>query len=209
MQLSNCQVREKEEVPSLLRLMLDQSGEVSPQASKTHIRIPFELTEGCTRLHLHLEYAPKTLDDDEQALQLLRDSFGQYILPEQEEYAKAHAARFLPLKNLITLSLDDTQGYRGACHRQDEVQDLYVAEKTASPGLMAGALGAGLWNVTLSLHCIVTDTCTYRLQIWIEELDAQEEASVDMQHETSLDVQNDAEAPVVALVDVEEEVETR
>ncbi|SHN61060.1 hypothetical protein SAMN04487896_1612 [Paenibacillus sp. ov031] len=152
--------------------LLDLQGYASPEDSKTHIRIPFELEEGYVKLNLRLQYTPKTLENRENALRLLKESYDLYILPEHREYAIANADRHLPLKNLITLSLDDARGYRGACHRQDEVQDLYVSEREASPGLLAGELVPGPWSVTLSLHCIVTDTCTYRLEVWTTEEDS-------------------------------------
>jgi len=149
--------------------LLDRRGRVSPKDSKTHVRIPFQLIRSCGRLNIRLEYSPKTLDDREQTLALLKRSFDLYLLPEQKERAAAQADQFMPLKNLITLSLDDPQGYRGACHRQDAVQHVYVTDQKASPGLMPGKLESGPWQVTLSLHCIVTETCDYRLQIWTEE----------------------------------------
>lgn len=149
--------------------LLDIRGRVTLEDSCTHIRIPFELEQPCGRLNLRLEYGPKVLEDREKALALLEQSFDLYILPEMKEQAAAQADKYLPLKNLITLSLDDPYGYRGACHRHDPVQHLYVTEQDASPGLTAGPLKPGSWRVTLSLHCIVTDICDYRLQIWSEE----------------------------------------
>lgn len=146
-------------------LLLDKQGTVTPENSRTHIRIPFELGEGVERLELRFEYAPKTLDDRERALELIRDSYKIYILPEQQEQASARAERHLPLKNLITLSLDDPGGYRGACHRHDPVQELSISREQASPGLTAGELLSGTWSVTLSLHCIITDLCEYRLRV--------------------------------------------
>lgn len=145
--------------------LLDKQGTATPEDSRTHIRIPFELSEGVERLELRFEYAPKMLDDQERSLELLRASYDLYILPQQREQAAARAERHLPLKNLITLSLDDPGGYRGACHRHDPVQELSISQHRASPGLIAAELLPGTWSVTLSLHCIVTDTCDYRLQI--------------------------------------------
>ncbi|NGZ76886.1 hypothetical protein [Saccharibacillus alkalitolerans] len=149
--------------------LLDIQGSVTPEESRTHIRVPLELHEGCGRLNVRFEYAPKNLEDRERALELLKESYDLYILPEQREQAVARADRHLPLKNLITLSFDGPDGYRGACHRHDEVQELFLASGEASPGLMPGRLEAGEWNVTLSLHCIVTATCEYRLRAWTSE----------------------------------------
>ncbi|GGO03420.1 hypothetical protein [Saccharibacillus kuerlensis] len=149
--------------------LLDTEGCVTPEESRTHIRIPFELGENCERLNLRFQYAPKKLENRERAIALLKESYDLYILPEHREYAAEHTDRHLPLNNLITVSLDDARGYRGACHRHDPLQELFLSRQEASPGLMAGELTAGSWSVTLSLHCIVTEICDYRLQIWASE----------------------------------------
>ena len=149
--------------------LLDIQGSAVLEQSRTHIRVPFELQTGVSRLHIRFEYAPKILEDREAALDLLQESYELYILPEQREQAIARADRHLPLKNLITLSLDDPNGYRGACHRHDPVQELFLSREAASPGLMSGELEAGAWIATLSLHCIVTPTCDYRLRIQAAE----------------------------------------
>ncbi|WP_068785565.1 hypothetical protein [Paenibacillus phocaensis] len=146
-------------------LVLDMKGRVAPEDSKTHVRIPFQIDQGCSVLQLRFEYGPKVLEDRERSLQLLQQSFEFYLLPEQRESALAQADSYLPLKNLITLSLDDPTGYRGACHRHDPVQELALSAGQASPGLLPGPLPAGDWRITLSIHCIVTEACEYQLQI--------------------------------------------
>lgn len=150
-------------------LVLDVMGRMTPDNNKTHIRIPFQLDEDCSRLRLKFEYSPKVLEDRGRSLELLNQSFDAYLLPEQKAPALAQADNYIPLKNLITLSLDDPLGYRGACHRHDPVQELALAAREASPGLLPGPLPAGDWEVTLSVHSIVTDTCNYLLQVWAEK----------------------------------------
>lgn len=149
--------------------LLDLQGNCTPGDSRTHIRVPFELVQATEELRIRFEYAPKTLDDREHSIRLLEESFDQYLLPAQRQQAITQVDQYLPLKNLITLSIDDKQGYRGACHRHDEIQNLILSASKASPGLMAGPLPTGSWAVTLSLHCIVTESCSYRLQIWTTE----------------------------------------
>lgn len=148
--------------------VLDVKGRVTPEDSKTHIRIPFQIDQDCSLLQVHFEYAPKVLEDRDRSLMLLTQSFETYLLPEQREPALNQVDSYFPLKNLITLSLDDPNGYRGACHRHDASLELQLSAEQASPGLMPGRLPAGDWQVTLSIHCIVTDTCEYRLQIGAE-----------------------------------------
>lgn len=152
--------------------ILDIGGSAVPGDSKKHVRIPVHVTQVCDQLHLRFEYAPKALEDRGQARELLTRSFEAYLLPEQIKQAETQAEHYLPLKNLITLSVDDPAGYRGACHRQDPVQELFISEASASPGLMKGPVLPGAWQITLSLHSIVTESCHYRLQIWTSEEDA-------------------------------------
>lgn len=146
-------------------LLLDTRGCVTPEDSRTHVRIPFAMNQAGGELTIRFEYEPKVLEDRERALIQLEQSFDVYVQPVMKEQAAAQADKYLPLKNLITLSLDDPYGYRGACHRHDARQQLCLSGQMASPGLVMGSLLPGQWTATLSLHCIVTDTCEYRLQI--------------------------------------------
>jgi hypothetical protein len=151
--------------------VLDLQGSLTPHDSKTHICMPFVVEPGCAKLHMRLQYGPKTLEDQDRSIEMLKESYDLYILPEHLEYAIANATHHLPLKNLITLSLDDTSRYRGACHRHDPIQELYISKMDASPGMMPGELPAGTWTIILSVHCIVTEECTYQMQIWTSEED--------------------------------------
>lgn len=147
-------------------MLIDIRANATPEDSRTHVRFAFKLDEPACAIGIHFEYSPKHLDDGIRARELLEQSFEKYVLPEQRVLAKERLDRFLPLSNLITLSVDDPDGYRGACHRHDPVQSLTISEHDASPGLMKGKLGAGEWTITLSLHAIVTEHCAYRLKVW-------------------------------------------
>ncbi|MDI4643751.1 hypothetical protein [Cohnella hashimotonis] len=147
-------------------MLIDIRANATPEDSRTHVRFPFKLDEPACAVGIHFEYSPKCLDDDSRARELLEQSFEKYVLPEQLALAKERLDRHLPLKNLITLSVDDPAGYRGACHRHDPVQSLWISEHDASPGLMKGKIAAGEWTITLSVHAVVTERCAYRLQVW-------------------------------------------
>ncbi|MBW4838689.1 MAG: hypothetical protein KZY74_04780, partial [Paenibacillaceae bacterium] len=87
--------------------VLDVKGRVTPEDSKTHIRIPFQIDQDCSLLQVRFEYAPKVLEDRDRSLMLLTQSFETYLLPEQRERALNQVDSYFPLNNLITLSLDD------------------------------------------------------------------------------------------------------
>ena len=150
-------------------MLLDVKGQVTPSCSQTHITYVFHRKESTGKLLIRFTYAPKILEDEERSRAYILQSIDTYIAPGHREHARDKWKSYQPLKNLITLSVDDPERHRGAGHRHDPAQLLHLSEQDASPGLVSGIGIAGLWKVTLSLHAIVTETCSYELQIWEAE----------------------------------------
>lgn len=71
--------------------------------------------------------------------------------------------RFSPLSNLVTLSLDDPEKYRGNAHRKDGDQVHVLSEAEASPGFLPGAILPGVWRASIHIHALVTRECVLRL----------------------------------------------
>lgn len=153
----------------MIQPILDVQGIVQPNCSKTHISYRFHLAKPGGKLWIHFAYEPKNLEDREQAKAMIYTSINTYTEPNQRERIHAIWENFLPLKNLITVSVDDPKRHRGAGHRHDSEQVLFISEREASPGFVSGKILEGMWHVTLSLHAIVTESCRYRLQIHQEE----------------------------------------
>ncbi|MCJ8010248.1 hypothetical protein MUG84_00645 [Paenibacillus sp. KQZ6P-2] len=151
------------------RILLETQGEVSPVCSKSHITYKFHISEPGGKLCIHFAYGPKNLEDRELSKTLVYESIEKYIEPSRRELVQAKWESYLPLKNLITVSVDDPDSHRGAGHRHDPEQLLHLSMKDASPGLISGPIHSGMWEVTLSLHAVVTDQCKFSLNIWQEE----------------------------------------
>ncbi|MCZ8511871.1 hypothetical protein O9H85_05430 [Paenibacillus filicis] len=151
------------------RTLLDVQGQVTAVCSRSHISYKFHLGEPGGKLWIRFVYGPKNLDDMELAKSLIYDSIEKYTEPSRIPLVQAKWESYLPLKNLITVSVDDPDNHRGAGHRHDPEQLLFLSAEDASPGLVKGEIPAGMWEVTLSLHAIVTDICNYSLEIWQEE----------------------------------------
>lgn len=150
-------------------LLVNAKGVVTPECSRTHIAYRFFLGRAGGRLEIRFAYTPKNLEDEAKAKELIERALEEYTEDGYREQAKSKWQSHLPLKNLMTVSVDDPHRHRGAAHRPDPQQRLFISDGQASPGLVGGALPAGMWEVTLSLHAIVTDSCEYLLQIWQEE----------------------------------------
>lgn len=149
-----------------MKTLLDTRVHLTPESEKMNISLVFCVPAGAEKLRITYSYAPKELSGTagEHLAEecLLRDA-GAF----RGEYAEA--ASFLPLKNLITLSLDDPHGYRGAAHRQAPKQEHILTASEASPGFYAGAISAGEWTLTLNVHALVTEFCDCDIQIECEE----------------------------------------
>ena len=59
--------------------------------------------------------------------------------------------------SLVTLSLFDPAGFRGAGHRFAPRQRIRLAPDEATPGFVPGPIPAGEWTVEVDVHCVVAD----------------------------------------------------
>lgn len=150
-------------------MLIDVKGQVTPVSTRSHITYSFDLRKPAGELKIRFSYHPKRLEDLERSKEIILEGLEKYTISASPKLDEAKWEAFVPLTNLITLSVDDPNGHRGAGHRHDPEQLLYLSEYGASPGFVSGRLIEGMWSVTLSLHGIVTDLCSYELQIWKEE----------------------------------------
>lgn len=149
-----------------MKTVLETRVRLTPAEEKTNVVLPFTLTSEAEQLKIIYSYAPKTLEGEagtRTAEFCLQRDAGEYRV----QYPAAET--FLPLKNLITLSLDDPNTYRGAAHRQADRQEHILTETAASPGFLPGKLPAGTWRLELNVHALVTPFCDCRVQIEVEE----------------------------------------
>lgn len=138
-------------------LIYEKRGVIAPQQDKTNIVLPFDVPEGIEKLIVDYTYSPKLLEDEAQAIELIKTKLKQYGgTGTPEEY--------LPVKNLITLTLDDNGEYRGAAHRQAECQHHEISAEYASPGFLKREIHKGSWQIVLNVHCCACDV-NYHIKI--------------------------------------------
>jgi hypothetical protein len=145
-------------------------GSLTPVCSKTHITYTFNLQKEAKRLNIDFSYAPKILEDRPKAKELICEGINEYILEDQRDGFMRNWDSFLPVQNLLTISIDYYDEFRGCAHRHPNEQHIYIAENDATPGFIAGKIAPGQWKVTISAHAVVTDICRYKLHIWEGEL---------------------------------------
>lgn len=81
--------------------------------------------------------------------------------------------------SLLTLSLFDPRGFRGAAHRYAPMQTIRLGPHAATPGFLAGPVPPGEWMVEVDIHCVIArpDGAPNRYDLAIEMI-ASAEAGV-------------------------------
>ncbi len=134
-----------------------------PQDSKSNRYILFNVPEKTVKLFITYSYSPKTLEDKEKSYELIKENILRDAPEDIDRYPDYE--EFLPLKNLVTVSLDSPTQFRGAAHRHDEKQYHEISKDFASPGFLKGEISEGEWRLSLNVHAVVTDICTCRIKI--------------------------------------------
>jgi hypothetical protein len=68
------------------------------------------------------------------------------------EYAPHKVAGFL---NMLTLTLFDPTGWRGAGHRHGDRHEVVLGEDGATPGYLAGPIPTGDWTLVVDTHVVM------------------------------------------------------
>ena len=160
-----------------MSVILSAKGIITPLSSKSHIAYTFNIDKNIDKLNIDFSYYPKKLEDMKKAKSIIEKSIHEYIEVFGDKFSGSWQ-NFLPVLNLLTISIDDPYGFRGCSHRHDHIQHLILSEEETSPGFMKSPIVKGLWKVTISVHAVVTDTCEYNLCIW--EGDSKDAKNVSM-----------------------------
>ena len=136
---------------------------LTPDDEKSNRYIPFTVPEGIKKLFITYSYSPKILEDEKKSFELIKENIMRDAPEDFGSYTDY--GEFMPLKNLVTLSLTSPEGFRGAAHRQDDNQFHEIGEDLASPGFIRGKITEGQWSLALNVHALVTDSCTCTVKI--------------------------------------------
>ena len=136
---------------------------LTPDDEKSTRYIPFTVPEGVKKLIITYSYAPKILDDEKKSLELIKENLIRDAGEDWTEFTDY--SEFMPLKNLVTLSLFSPEGFRGAAHRQADSQYHEISESSADYGFIRGSITEGEWKLCLNVHALVTEYCRCNIKI--------------------------------------------
>lgn len=147
----------------IMKKLFEKELILTPSNEKTNILLPFRVEEEYEKLIITYSYSPKELSDCERAENLIEENLRKDTHGDRELYPDYR--KYLPLKNLVTLSLDSPSKYMGAAHRQDREQCHIISETFSSVGFLKGKIEKGLWILYLNVHALVTESCTCKVKI--------------------------------------------
>lgn len=128
---------------------------LTSESEKTNLPLSFNVDDELRKLEISYSYTPKILLDEEKSRELIEENIRKDAGENFADYPSWQS--FMPLKNLITLSLDSPLGYVGAAHRQAENQHHIISEEFSSTGFEKTKIHKGQWVLTLNVHALVTE----------------------------------------------------
>lgn len=137
-----------------MTVLLEEQLILTHENEKTNVPLKFFVEDEFSSLEITYSYSPKILADEEKSRRLIEENIRKDAGESYADYPSWQS--FMPLKNLITVSLDSPCGYVGATHRQAENQHHVISEKFSSVGFQKTEIRKGLWVLTLNVHALVT-----------------------------------------------------
>jgi hypothetical protein len=98
----------------------------------------------------------------------------QFVAPDGSQAIEIRL-RFAPyivhgMANMLTLTVMDPGGFRGAGHRHGADHQVYIGPTEATPGYLPGSLPSGPWIAQIDTHMIMPgEALRYSLDITIAE----------------------------------------
>lgn len=144
-------------------LIFGTKGKITVDKNKTNIAHYFDVPENIGTLTVNFRYFPKTIEDEKAALYEIKNCLEKYGA-NCENTDEKRLKEFLPVKNLVTISIDENGKYRGAAHRQNNEQRHILSSDFASPGFVKGKIESGKWDIVLNVHSV---SCTVDYEITV------------------------------------------
>lgn len=116
--------------------------------NQQHKKIKIFLDQDYEALHIAFSYSPQEVPKD-LAIRVIEET-----LPQYDWEKNLRSMDFLPLKNLVTISLACEGEYLGCRHNKETQQEIIISEKGSSWGFIPQKVCSGQWEIQLNLHCV-------------------------------------------------------
>lgn len=131
--------------------------------TQTNVKIPLGIRNKYSELVIYFTYSPNNSKDD-IARRQVEDALIKYDVANYAS-AKLLASNYLPVDNLITLSLSKNGTYLGAHHNKSNKQEITINNKKASFGFWPVEIEPADWELQLNCHCIASRVVEVNIRI--------------------------------------------
>ena len=145
--------------------LLEQAYQWSSQDTSSDIVFSFQCPAEVEELVVSFTYSPGEEATREICLPAVQAAVTRYYGGYPQEIEPMTAEQFLPVKNLITLSLAREGIYLGNAHRWAPEQEHVISCRYASSGFCCPVSMAGAWTGMLHLHEVLSPVCKGHLRI--------------------------------------------
>lgn len=145
--------------------LLEQAYQWSSQDTSSDIVFSFQCPAEVEELVVSFTYSPGEEATREICLPAVQAAVTRYYGGYPQEIEPMTAEQFLPVKNLITLSLAREGVYLGNAHRWAPEQEHVISCRYASSGFCCPVSMAGAWTGMLHLHEVLSPVCKGHLRI--------------------------------------------
>ncbi|VYU34220.1 hypothetical protein [Clostridium tertium] len=148
-----------------MNVIFQQENTLTKENLNCHTYHNLNLAKEYNKLQVIFEYGPKYIEDHKREKEIIVDTINKYTEGEDRIRELKSWEKYKGIKNNITISIDDSNGFRGMAHRRDQVQKHILSKDEASPGFIKGVIPKGEFIMTVSVHALVTEECKYKITV--------------------------------------------
>lgn len=143
--------------------LFNTSMKLDRSADQSHLQFRMFVPHGMEKIEVDFSYNPTKENDFENVRDIIQYHVNHYD-PHLWNNQKA-VEKMLPLKNLLTISIDDPNGFRGSCHRWEPETKIMIQKEHSTPGMLNREIVSGMWNIVVNCHAIITEECHLQLSV--------------------------------------------
>lgn len=136
--------------------LFQQTFQITQAAHQSHLVYRVYVPEEVSDLEVHFQYGP-IVERDQQMIRkaVRREGLNESVV----QYDTT-------IRNLLTVSINDPNQYRGAHHFFAEKQKIIISETEATEGFITGKIVEGYWEFIISCHGVFSEKVDGRLAVY-------------------------------------------
>ncbi|MGM9630485.1 hypothetical protein [Butyricicoccus sp.] len=146
-------------------ILLEQQYQWTAEDTASDVPFAFACPAGVRAIRISFSFSPGKEQSEARCKPQIEDALARYYDRYSREIQPMTVEQYIPIKNLITLSLAWEGIYLGNAHRWAPQQEHLITAAQASRGFVPPERLEGSWTGMLHLHEILSARCTGQLRI--------------------------------------------